>query len=98
MWQRHVVCRCRQLFLGLEARLPTLASPRPAPHAGSISSDFGATHDWRGQPRVVSSQQGVVAADHGRCSDAGEAWAGVWGEAPPSVWAQPGWTLLQHLR
>ncbi|PSC67120.1 gamma-glutamyltranspeptidase 1-like [Micractinium conductrix] len=40
---------------------------------GSISSDFGATHDWRGQPRVVSSQQGVVAADHGRCSDAGAA-------------------------
>lgn len=59
---------CRLLapsILSHTGRLPQLT-------AGSISSDFNALHDYRGRPRSVSSQRGVVAADHGRCSDIGK--------------------------
>ena len=38
---------------------------------GPVSSSFEATHDYRGRPRTVTSADGVVAADHGRCSDIG---------------------------
>ena len=41
---------------------------------GSITGDFQADFDYRGRPRAVSSAGGVVAADHGRCSDIGGCW------------------------
>lgn len=63
---RHEVAGCAGLAE------PKLAGDTVAPE-GSISSDFGAQHDYRGRPRSVSSQHGVVAADHGRCSDIGAA-------------------------
>lgn len=39
---------------------------------GVASTDFALTHDYRGKPRRVEANQGVVAADHGRCSDIGK--------------------------
>lgn len=39
---------------------------------GSISASFAYTHDYAGRPRSVRSAGGVVAADHGRCSEIGE--------------------------
>ncbi|KAL4444378.1 hypothetical protein ABPG75_012115 [Micractinium tetrahymenae] len=51
---------------------PRLPGDTVAPE-GSITADFGALHDYRGRPRSVTSQKGVVAADHGRCSDIGAA-------------------------
>lgn len=39
--------------------------------AGALRSDIGIQQDYRGQPREVFAQHGVVAADHGRCSDIG---------------------------
>lgn len=43
------------------------------PPAGAISSDFAEAHDYRGRPRSVRAAGGVVAADHGRCSEIGAA-------------------------
>ncbi len=36
-----------------------------------MSSNFEAKFDYRGKPREVDSQNGIVSADHGRCSDIG---------------------------
>ncbi|EFN58127.1 hypothetical protein CHLNCDRAFT_141866 [Chlorella variabilis] len=49
---------------------PTTPGDTVAPE-GSISSSFEAQHDFRGRPRSVAARGGVVAADHGRCSDIG---------------------------
>ena len=38
---------------------------------GPVSSNFAARHDYRGRPRALVAQRGVVSADHGRCSDIG---------------------------
>ncbi|KAK9819607.1 hypothetical protein WJX72_000222 [[Myrmecia] bisecta] len=38
---------------------------------GSIQADFALHNDYRGRPRQVTAKQGLVAADHGRCSDTG---------------------------
>jgi gamma-glutamyltranspeptidase len=38
---------------------------------GPVSSNFEARHDYRGRPRALTAANGVVAADHGRCSDVG---------------------------
>ena len=40
---------------------------------GPVSSNFEALHDYRGRPRSLSVRGGVVAADHGRCSEVGAA-------------------------
>lgn len=43
------------------------------PHAaGSIEGSFEALHDYRGRNRSITAAGGLVAADHGRCSDIGE--------------------------
>ena len=39
--------------------------------AGSLNFNISKGFDYRGQPRQVFVKQGVVAADHGRCSDTG---------------------------
>lgn len=39
---------------------------------GSITASFAYSHDYAGRPRSVRSAGGVVAADHGRCSEIGE--------------------------
>lgn len=38
---------------------------------GPVSSAFEAKYDYRGRPRSLYAETGVVAADHGRCSDVG---------------------------
>lgn len=38
---------------------------------GVIRGNFAEQHDFRGRPRMVAARQGIVAADHGRCSDIG---------------------------
>lgn len=38
---------------------------------GPVSSNFEAKFDYRGKPRELAAQDGIVAADHGRCSDIG---------------------------
>ncbi|KAL4550318.1 hypothetical protein Ndes2526B_g08473 [Nannochloris sp. 'desiccata'] len=38
---------------------------------GPVSSTFEAKYDYRGRPRQVAAQDGIVSADHGRCSDIG---------------------------
>ncbi len=53
-------------------------------HTGSIEGSFEALHDYRGRPRSVTAAGGLVAADHGRCSDIGE--AGL-GNAVAAGWA-----------
>jgi gamma-glutamyltranspeptidase / glutathione hydrolase / leukotriene-C4 hydrolase len=40
---------------------------------GPVSSNFEAKFDYRGRPRELAAQEGIVAADHGRCSDIGAA-------------------------
>ena len=70
---RSSQCRAMLLHLALSTAL-CCASCLPTA-AGSISSNFEAQHDYRGRPRSVTSDGGVVAADHGRCSDIGR-WAG----------------------
>lgn len=59
------------LLLALTVHAPSV--PAPAKPTGSISSDFAASHDYRGRPRSVRSAVGMVAADHGRCSEIGAA-------------------------
>lgn len=39
--------------------------------AGSMRGDSALTHDYKGRPRMVSSQHGMVAADQGDCSAMG---------------------------
>lgn len=39
--------------------------------ADSVYDDSALTHDYKGRPRMVSSQQGMVAADQGDCSAMG---------------------------
>ena len=36
-----------------------------------MSASFSARYDYRGRGRVATGARGMVAADHGRCSDAG---------------------------
>ena len=38
---------------------------------GPVSSNFEAKFDYRGKPREIAAKDGIVAADHGRCSDIG---------------------------
>lgn len=40
--------------------------------AGDNSSMHALNYDWRGRPRMLSSEFGMVAADCGTCSDMGE--------------------------
>lgn len=40
--------------------------------AGAIRGIIGLTQDYRGRAREVFGSSGMVAADHGRCSDMGE--------------------------
>ena len=56
---------------GCAGLAPPAAGDTVAPE-GSISADFAASHDYAGRPRSVRSAGGVVAADHGRCSEIGE--------------------------
>ena len=39
---------------------------------GRIYGDIGLTRDYRGRPRMMETEHGMVAADHGRCSDLGK--------------------------
>lgn len=39
--------------------------------AGSVHDDSKILYDYKGRPRMVSSQQGMVAADQGDCSAMG---------------------------
>ncbi|KAL6776630.1 GGT1 [Auxenochlorella protothecoides x Auxenochlorella symbiontica] len=50
---------------------PAVTPKKSSAPEGSITGDFSARHDYRGHPRAVSARRGVVAADHGRCSDMG---------------------------
>ncbi|KAL4420110.1 hypothetical protein ABPG77_000591 [Micractinium sp. CCAP 211/92] len=75
---------------------PKLPGDTVAPE-GSISSDFNALHDYRGRPRSVSSQRGVVAADHGRCSDIGKQGAAVLAEEGSAVDAAIAAALCQGI-
>lgn len=43
----------------------------PSAPEGRIKASFAALHDYRGHSRRISASVGVVAADHGRCSDIG---------------------------
>ena len=40
-------------------------------NAGRINVELSVALDYRGKPRMVDGATGVVAADHGRCSDGG---------------------------
>ena len=53
--------------------LPELQAHRPPIHAcvGALRSNIGINRDYRGRPREVLSEHGMVAADHGRCSEIG---------------------------
>ena len=53
----------------------------PPYRAGSINATFGVTHDWRGRARAVRAAGGMVAADHGRCSEEGAKVLGLGGNA-----------------
>ena len=39
--------------------------------AGSVHDDSNMSHDYKGRPRMLSSQHGMVAADQGDCSAIG---------------------------
>jgi hypothetical protein len=48
--------------------------------AGALHFNISRSFDYRGRPRQVFVKQGVVAADHGRCSEIGLArsWRPLW--------------------
>jgi gamma-glutamyltranspeptidase len=39
--------------------------------AGEVQAAYEAHYDYRGRPRRITVQRGIVVADHGRCSDIG---------------------------
>ena len=47
------------------------ASRKLLGNAGSMRDDSALTHDYKGRPRMASSQHGMVAADQGDCSAMG---------------------------
>eukprot|EP00887_Chlorella_sp_A99_P000435 scaffold17.g435.t1 len=61
----------QQQFVTGCAGISSAAAGDTAGPEGSIVGGFAALHDYRGRPRRVAVAQGVVTADHGRCSDVG---------------------------
>ena len=63
---------CEPLILAYMV-LPGLQAQGPPIHAcvGALRSNIGINTDYRGRPREVLSEHGMVAADHGRCSEIG---------------------------
>ena len=67
MFQQHVA-RLHAIYLCI----PKLQLSAPVLHAGAPSMFPALSLDYRDRPRQVTSRHGMVAADHGRCSDMGE--------------------------
>lgn len=59
-----------QVYHGCDPSHPSILQDSVAPE-GPVSMDADALYDYRGRPRAISSSKGVVAADHGRCSELG---------------------------